>query len=228
MTALLTLNGIPPQIIGSMPERDRLVVMDYGQTDKTEYYYDWRHGYPEVIRNFAETVAVVADSFTAWGASILESWQRISFHSDKLDFGGTTFITDFNLHEDAPYFLQDFHAGNTMIIRMLCVSNDPADFIDLTAKENAKDVLQKYRIEKSRVFKPQLLTLAREEGLVIRPNPWDYMLFDAGTPHNPRGVLKACQRILMNAWVPVKLSPDWGERVASGDVPKLNLGHLTQ
>jgi hypothetical protein len=84
-------------------------------------------------------------------------------------------------------------------------------------------ILDEHRIDKSRTHKPELLTLAQTQGKIIKPNPWDIIVFDAATPHLPVGMLQQGQRILQSAWIEMELPRDWETRARKGDVPQLRL-----
>jgi hypothetical protein len=101
MIALLTLNGIPPRILGSLTEEQRKVVASYASIDRRESYDDWwQNGVTEPIRPFAKFVSGAADSFIRWGATILKN-NRIGVISSQVAIGQSTFDgLDTNLHSD--------------------------------------------------------------------------------------------------------------------------------
>jgi hypothetical protein len=225
MTALLTWNGIPPQIIGSLTEDQQQALVRYAYDDRNINYPDWRSNdsIPPALRPFAKTVAAVASSFTCWGASVsnVREWNKIGLNSTHVKTGDATYPGDFNLHSDEANALPSLHNDRFLVLRLLCVSSSPADFIDLTEHENMRSILDEHRIDNSRVYKPEMLTLAQTRGQVVNPKPWDIIVFDAATPHNPKGALLPHQRILQDAWIDVCLPPDWQARIKSGDAPKL-------
>ena len=81
MIALLTLNGIPPRIIGSLTEEQRKAVASYASSDRRENLPDdwWENGVAEPIRPFAKFVSGAASSFMSWGATILNNNKSVSF-----------------------------------------------------------------------------------------------------------------------------------------------------
>ncbi|WP_157235218.1 hypothetical protein [Methylosinus sp. LW4] len=91
MIALLTLNGIPPRILGSLTEEQRKAVASYASSDRRESYDDWwQSGVAEPIRPFANFVSGAASSFIRWGATILNN-NRIGIISSQVGFGQSTF-----------------------------------------------------------------------------------------------------------------------------------------
>jgi hypothetical protein len=69
MTSLLTRNGIPPQVVGSLTEPQRQCVMSYAANGRKEKYHNWRNAVAEPVRPFAAIVANVIDSLLNWGGT---------------------------------------------------------------------------------------------------------------------------------------------------------------
>jgi hypothetical protein len=223
MKPLLTWNGIPPQSISLMPAQDHLAIMAYSKGNMEERYFDWRNNYPAPIKHFAQTVAAVADSFTAWGATLL-SYNRLGHFSKLLKKGETTFTDDANVHEDQYRSLAELQENGILRIRLLWVSKYEPDFIDYTDREGARQLIESYRTaENSRSFKPQIVSQAKEDGCLVRGGPGDIMLFFGGTPHCPHGVLEDEQRDLLDATMDAQLPSDWVTKLQSGNSPKLRL-----
>lgn len=197
--------------------------MSYAAQDKVDFYPDWHaRDFAEASQPFATAIADTANSFIRWGARILDGSKNfILLRSEHVDIGGTTFGgIDFNLHSDfetAASMLTE----RTITLRFLCVSSRPADFIDLTKQKDMGAILDRHRIDNGRFYQPELLTQAQEQRQVLSPNPWDIVLFDGLTPHNPMGAIHPNQRILQTSNVWMQLPPDWRERVKRGDAPKL-------
>lgn len=230
MTALLTWNGVPPQVIRSISRAERKNIVSFGEIDRDQWF-GWRNDYPEAIQKFAQTTAAVAESFTAWGAEVLDSPESyIGFHSKQLRRGGTTFqgVVDTMVHEDELFGLQKLAEKDQLRVRLLLVSTTGADFADLTNLENLQKIHETFRKDGTREFDRQLLTLAEEQGRLVRHRPWQILLFDASTPHGPRAVKKSLRRELVDAWIHMQLPQNWRERIASGDVPKLKLSALNR
>ncbi len=220
MKPLLTWNGIPPQITSSLTHSQQQSVVSYASDSKEITHSDWRYIDDVPIQPFANVVAGAANAFLHWGASVGER-HKISLISSFVRTGKTTFADDMNLHSDSRDAFSKLQEEGLLGLRLLCVSNATADFVDLTKQENMGEVLDRHRIDNGRFFKPELLTLAKTRGQVIRPNPWDVIIFDAAAPHIPKGALQPNQRILQHAWIDMKLPFNWRARVTSGDVPKL-------
>lgn len=227
MTTLLTLNGIKPQVIASLPEPQRLVAIAYGQEDRIESFPGLHTTFPAALTPMVDAAKLVVESFTDWGAEMLVSpSNNIEFVSSQLKSGETTFPKDYNLHSDN---LPDFfgQGPRCRTLRLLCVSSNPADFIDLTDDDYYEDVLNQHAYyHGARVYKPQLMEFARAANLVVKPQAWDIILFDGSTPHLPRGMDHEQRRILMHAWIEVRYPVGWRDRIVCGDVPRLKLPAL--
>jgi hypothetical protein len=107
-----------------------------------------------------------------------------------------------------------------IIFRMLCVSSIPSEFINLTAQPNMDVVLDEHTIN-GRVYETALLSLAESRGQVVRPNPWDVVVFDGITPHKPHTAKQPHRRILQQAWIEMQLPSNWQARVKNGDTPQI-------
>ena len=224
MTALLTWNGIPPRILGSLTEEQRQAVVSYASSDKRESYDDWRrNGVAEPIRPFAKFVVGAASSFVRWGATILNN-NRIDLISSQVGVGQSTYSgSDTNLHSDMRNALESLNAERFICVRLLCVSSATATFIDLTGQENMESILDSHRIDNGRIYKMGLLALAQRNGQTVNPNPWDVIAFDGNTPHIPPGALEPNQRVFQQAWMEMLLPLNWRPRVRSGDAPSFVL-----
>jgi hypothetical protein len=222
MTALLTRNGIPPQIVGSLTEPQRQYVMSYAANDTNEKYYNWRNAVAEAVRPFAAIVANVTDSLLNWGATASQTHSRafIGLISAHLRAGETNFQEDLNLHSDDRYALITLKEHAFVALRLLCVSSIPSSFVDLTNREDMEPILDKHRIDNGRVYKTALLNLAQHDGQLVQPKAWDIIVFDAQTPHNPTGALLPHRRVLQQAWIELQLPVGWKERIKRGDAPK--------
>lgn len=220
MIALLTLNGIPPRIIGSLTEEQRKFVASYASSDRRESYNDWQqNGVAEPIRPFAKFVSGAASSLIRWGASILKN-NRIGVISSQVGIGQSTFGgLDTNLHSDMRGASEWLREERIICLRLLCVSSAAATFIDLTDKENMESILDSYRIDDGRIYNTELLSLSRENGCAVNPKPWDVIVFDANTPHIPPGALESNRRVFQQAWIEMQLPPDWRPRLRSDDRP---------
>jgi hypothetical protein len=220
MTALLTLNGIPPRILGSLTEEQRKAVASYASSDRRESYDDWwQNGVAEPIRPFAKFVSGAVSGFVGWGATILNS-NRISIISSQVGIGQSTFGgLDTKLHSDMRVALERLKEERYICLRLLCVSSAAATFIDLTDHENMESILDSYRIDNGRIYKTELLSLAQENGHSVNPKPWDVIVFDANTPHIPPGALESNQRVFQQAWIEMLLPPNWRPRLRSDDGP---------
>jgi len=227
MTGLLTRFGIPPRIVGSFPRERRQSMVSFA-ADKTssgitrEDYLDWQ-SVPEEMQTFASRVHAVADSFVRWGATIdnTRGWNKIGLFSSHLKKGETTLPQDFNLHSDDLDPYSKLEDDGLVTIRLFCPSSNPADYVDLTGQENMGAILERYRIGDGRAYDRQLLSLAEREGLIIRPKPWDCILSDTITPHDPKGAVEEGPRSLLDAWIEMRLPSDWRARIQSGNAPKL-------
>jgi len=226
MIALLTWNGIPPRILGSLTEEQQRVVVAYASSDKRESYDDWwRNGAAEPIRPFAKIVAGAASSFVRWGATILNK-NRVDLISSQVGIGQSTYSgLDTNLHSDVRYALEILKEERFICLRLLCVSSAAATFIDLTDQENMESILDAHRIDNGRTYKTGLLALAQRNGQTVNPKPWDVIAFDGNTPHIPPGALEPNQRVFQQAWIEMLLPPNWRPRVRSGDAPSFVLQH---
>src|ERR1700751_4278740 len=142
MTALLTWNGIPPRILGSLTEEQQRTVVSYAPSDKRESYDDWwRNGVAKPIRPFAKFVGGAASSFVRWGATILNN-NRIDLISSQVESGRSTYSgVDMNLHSDISDALRYLKAERIIYLRLLCVSSAAATFINLTGQENMESIL---------------------------------------------------------------------------------------
>jgi hypothetical protein len=230
MTTLLTWNGIPPQIIGSFTEQERQAVIAYAPEDANDQFrwaaksqFGWRGVDIAPLQPFVSAVNDVAIHFMRWGAKPFSRNNKIGFYVKQLDEGETTFLADHYLHEDSRYAATRLEKEDWLCIRLLAVSSIPADFIDLTGYEDRGALLKKYRMGSTRGFDTQLLNLAQNEENVVTPNPWDIIVFDAATPHLPKGANEAHKRILFDTWIEMRLPANWRSRVKSGDVPQLAL-----
>jgi hypothetical protein len=226
MTSLLTRNGIPPQVVGSLTEPQRQCVMSYAANGRKEKYDNWRNAVAEALRPFATIVANVADSLLNWGATESQTPSRafIRLVSTHLRVGETNFQTDLNLHSDRRDALMKLKERAFVSLRLLCVSSTPSSFIDLTNREDMESFLDEHRIDNGRIYKTELLTLAQRDGWLVQPKAWDIIVFDAQTPHRPRGALLPHQRVLQQASIGLQLPVGWRERVKSGDAPQPYLG----
>ncbi|TDX60618.1 hypothetical protein EDE12_11959 [Methylosinus sp. sav-2] len=220
MTSLLTLNGIPPRILGSLTEEQRKVVASYASSDRRESYNDWwQNGVPEPIRPFAKFVSGAAISFIRWGATILEN-NRIGVISSQVGIGQSTFGgLDTNLHSDMRGASEQLREERIICLRLLCVSSAAATFIDLTDQENIESILDSHRIDDGRIYKTELLSLSQKNGYAVSPKPWDVIVFDANTPHIPPGALQSNRRVFQQAWIEIQLPPDWRPRLRSDNRP---------
>ncbi|CAN2535984.1 hypothetical+protein [Methylocapsa aurea] len=227
MIALLTLNGIPPRILGSLTEEQRKVVASYASSDRRESYYDWwQNGVAEPIRPFAKFVSGAASSFIRWGATMLKN-NRIGVISSQVGIGQSTFGgLDTNLHSDIGGASEWLREERIICLRLLCVSSAAATFIDLTDKENMESILDSHRIDDGRIYKTELLSLSQKNGCVVNPKPWDVIVFDANTPHIPPGALESNRRVFQQAWIEMQLPPDWRPRLRSDDRPLFMLPTL--
>ncbi len=220
MTALLTLNGIPPRILGSLTEEQRKAVASYASIDRRESYDDWwQNGVAEPIRPFAKFVSGAASSFVRWGATILNN-NRIGVISSQVGIGQSTYSgLDTNLHSDMRVALERLKEERFICLRLLCVSSAAATFIDLTDQENMESILDSHRIDNGRIYKTELLSLAQKNGHTVNPKPWDVIVFDGNTPHIPPGALESNQRVFQQAWIEMLLPPNWRPRLRSDDGP---------
>ncbi|MGB9151535.1 MAG: hypothetical protein WCD70_00415 [Alphaproteobacteria bacterium] len=223
MTALLTWNGIPPRILGSLTEEQQQRVISYGYSDKRDSYGDWwQNGVAEPIRPFAKFAAATASSFVRWGATLVGD-NRVDLISSRVGVGQSTYSgADTTLHSDMRDALKNLKEERRICLRMLCVSSAPATFIDATGQENMESVLDSHRIDGGRLYKPELLTLAQNNGQTVNPRPWDVIAFDALTPHIPPGAMEPNQRVFQQAWIEMLLPHDWRPRVQKGDVPRFS------
>lgn len=229
--SLLTFNGIPPQLVGGLNEQQQQEVIRYGDKDRSELYPHQQSKFPDPLRPFAKTVAAIASSFTSWGAVIsTRDESQISFHSKLLEVGGTTFGgDDVFLHNDLERARENLNQFSMLDLRLICVSNSGADFLDFTARPDMANLLEQHRKpSQRRLYENTLLALAHNEGRVIRLPEWSILVFDSGTPHLPRGMLKAGRRQFMDAWITLLLPNNWRERVSRGDVPKFKPLTLAQ
>ena len=193
----------------------------YASDSKEETYHDWQNAGAVPLQPFAAAVAGAGNSFLNWGASIdVDATHKISLISSHLEIGETTFNSDRDLHSDTRDAISRLKEEGFLSLRLLCVSSAASDFLDLTGQDNMEAILDQHRIDGTRFYEPQLLTLAQSKGQVLKPRPWDVMVFDAITPHNPSGALRSHQRILQHAWIDIHLPDDWRTRIKSGDVPK--------
>lgn len=218
MLPLLTENGIPPRVVGRLTEPQRRAVVSYASTDKHEAYTNLREAIAPPVQPFADVVLGVAGGLTRWGATI-GSHHKIGLLSSDLRVGETNFMSDLNLHSDSRNALTDLTDTRLLVLRLLCVASIASTFINLTACPNIGAVLDRYRINNGRVYKTAMLSWARREGKVLEPRPWDIVVFDATTPHNPMGAMVPHRRILQNAWLEIYLPPNWQPRIEGGDVP---------
>jgi hypothetical protein len=219
MKSLLTWHGIPPQTVGMLTEQQQLSLVAYASESKEETYHDWQNVDAVPLQPFASVVTRTANSFLQWGASI-DAMHKISLISSHLEIGETTFNGDLNLHSDKCEAISKLKGEGLLSLRLLCVSSSASDFVDLTGQDNMEAILDRHRIDSTRFYEPQLLALAQSKGRVLKPRPWDVIVFDAITPHNPTGVLRPHQRVLQHAWIDMRLPDDWRSRVKCGDVPK--------
>ncbi|QGM45591.1 hypothetical protein [Methylocystis heyeri] len=220
MTALLTWNGIPPRILGSLNKEQQNAVVAYASGDKRESYYNWqRDGVAEPIRPFANFVDGAAGSFVRWGATILDV-NRINLISSRVEIGRSTYSgLDTKLHSDIRYALDSLKEERFICLRLVCVSSAAATFIDLTGEDIMESILDAHRIDNGRIYKTELLTLANRNRQSVNPRPWDVIAFDGNTPHIPPGALESNQRVFQQAWIEMQLPPNWRPRVRSGDTP---------
>jgi hypothetical protein len=231
MTTLLTWNGIPPQIIGSLDERHRFCVLNYASYNKDERYENWESDLIEPIQPFASFATPTVSSFTRWGARISSS--RLRLISSQLALGEAAFQgPDSHLHSDIAYARsQKLEEEGLLTLRMLCVSSIPAIFVNLTGRRNMSDILDQHRQNNTlyenngrRLYERSLLTLAQDSGEVVKPRPWDVIVFDGATPHLPQSAPEPHRRILQQAWIEMRLPNNWRTRVERGDVPKFQPG----
>jgi hypothetical protein len=124
------------------------------------------------------------------------------------------------LHSDRLDALMKLKERAFVSLRLLCVSSTPSSFIDLTNREDMESFLDEHRIDNGRIYKTELLTRAQHDGWLVQPKAWDIIVFDAQTPHRPRGALLPHQRVLQQASIGLQLPVGWRERVKSGDAPK--------
>lgn len=221
MSSLLTFNGIPPQVVGSISEQQRSLIIAYGIQDRKEGYNILEQDYPEAIQPMAAATINVVDQFVEWGASV--ALCRVNFVSSYLDIGQTTFMKDKGCHSDHVDAWPKLREGRFITLRLICPSSNPALFGDFTGEDNMQTLLDQHRMWGGRFYGPELLALAEEKGQIRRPNPWDIMAGDMNTPHDPQGVSEPHRRILMNSLVDMFLPSNWEARVKNGDVPRLHL-----
>lgn len=231
MATLLTWNGIPPQIIGSVDEQHRLCVRSYADHNKDERYEEWQNNLIEPMQPFAFFAAATANSFTRWGAKI--GINNLRLISSQLEVGEATFQgADTHLHGDIAYAQsQKLEEEGLLTLRILCVSSVPADFVDLTGRKDMRTILNQHRQNNAlnernggRLYERSLLNLAQETGEVVKPKPWDVIIFDGITPHLPQPASEPHRRIFQQAWIEMQLPRNWRTRIEIGDAPKLQLG----
>jgi hypothetical protein len=226
MISLLTVNGIPPQIVGSLTVSEQNSISQYANCDRDNVYHQWQKNCVITLKPFAAIVAGAANSFVRWGSHIGEK-SVLRLRSSYLEIGGATFPGDCNLHSDTIDAQSKLREDGLIIFRMLCVSSIPSEFINLTDQLNMDVVLDQHRINGGRFYETALLSLAESKGEVVRPNPWDVVVFDATTPHKPNAAKQPHRRILQQAWIEMQLPSDWQARVENGDAPKLQLTATT-
>lgn len=224
MAALLTWNGVPPRILGSLTTEQQQAVASYASSNRRESYNDWwQNGVAEPIRPFAKFVSAAASSFVSWGATILNN-NRIGLISSQVEIGQSTYSgLDTNLHSDMRVALEWLNEERCICLRLLCVSSAAATFIDLTDEENMESLLDSHRIDNGRIYKTSLLALAQRTGQTVTPKPWDVIAFDGNTPHIPPGALNPNQRVFQQAWIEMQLPTNWRPRVRNGDAPSFVL-----
>ncbi len=224
MTALLTLNGIPPQVVGSHNTIQQHALRRYVKKNEEDLYYFYQNRLPHPVRQtrpFADTVTGIMHSFTSWGASVSEEVYHVGIAFLPVKKGNTTFKVDFNFHSDQKKAYDQMKDENKLSLRLLCASSAPAHFIDLTAHNEMPKILDENRIEaESRGFNQTLFQVTIDQGgTIIIPKEWDIIVFDGNTPHLPQPAKKLNNRILMNSWYDLTLPHNWRERVKNGDVP---------
>ncbi|MDB5491038.1 MAG: hypothetical protein JWO78_887 [Micavibrio sp.] len=227
MAQLLTMNGIPPQLIGEFSAAQQRTMTEYGQktygTVQRRPPERYEHpSYPDALQPFGQRTSDIVECFKAWGAVV--QMQVISLWINNLSKGEATFSGDFNLHADSAGATEELLRENTLYLRTLGVSTDPADFISLTDRPDMRNIFGRYKNPDGnpRIFHPDLMQEARDLEAVVTPERWSMILFDGATPHLPKGAAQANQRILMSGWIEIGLPPDWKARIKNNDSPQWN------
>lgn len=215
MTTLLTLNGIPPQVLAAFDEEAQESIIHSAWIDR--HNCELRLPPPEFLHDIVKPLVA---SFKSWGATV-GPHSHASMLTTSLRTGEFTFPDESQLHadnEDAVIHLRH----NLLSLRILAVSSDPARFIDATHLSGMNAVLNEYReTPGSRIFRPDFMRAAEGLGAqIITPAPWDIMVFDATTPHLPTHATYANYRIFLHAWIRLNLPANWRERIQEGDVPR--------
>ncbi len=224
MTALLTLNGIPPQVVGGLNTLEQIRLRTYVTKNEENWYYFYQYNnrpFPGSIRPFTDIVSRILDRFISWGAQVEKELYHTGIAFFPIEKGETTFKPDFNLHQDKKDAQSILHEKNTLVLRFLCASSVPPHCVDLTSSSDMDDILNRHRIKQGgRVFDRSLFEVTKEQGgSILVPKDWDIIVFDGITPHLPQPAIKQNQRILMNAWYEIKLPENWHDRVRNGNVP---------
>lgn len=218
---LLTLNGIPPQVIGDLNAEAQKRAINW-RPDTVRRRWELRDRHPVAIGSFAAVTLKVVKSFKEWGASI-EGYNRVEFVADDLEKGDTTFQPCRAPHMDDLLAMSRLEVEDSLDLRLLCVSSNPARFLDLTGQRHMHDLIASCQPNDDRFLDEFLFRYAKRRGLQLRPHCWDIMLFDSATPHAPLLAQRPHRRVLQHAWVEIQLPENWRDRVRAGDVPVLKL-----
>jgi hypothetical protein len=225
MTELLTSNGIPPQVACALtPEQIRQVEIgleEYVVSKRNRDVAGQIAARQKVLSPLVDITASVVDGFVVWGAQrIGEGYERFSY--EHLQPGQTNLKSSQIPHSDAYDALRNLNESNILDLRVNIVSNTPSHFLDLTLLPDVQGILDFYS-QKEGGYNSGLLDFARTENLVVNQKSWHATVFDFMTPHWSDGVSHDMWRFLAQSWRHIELPADWRERVASGNVPQLNL-----
>ena len=135
MTGLLTWNGIPPRIVGSLTEQEQQSVIAYATSDGREDKYLKDEDVAESLHPFRNIALGTANQFVKWGASF-DDESYITMDSRYLKIGETNFQRDLNLHSDSRRGMKQLREKNKTTLRLIAVSDTTSQFIDLTQEED--------------------------------------------------------------------------------------------
>lgn len=216
MIDLMTLNGIPPTCLLTLEEAQRSAIIE-----KDKKAVNTRTILPE-LDIIGDTLIT---EFERWGSTYIHrplKPRRITCWSKTLSQGETMFTP--HPHSDGDYAAREFLDEDIITLRLLCVSSDPAQFVDLTQRADMFTILNKYRTAQySQFLKDDFMDAAIGMNTrIVTPAPWEFIIFDGITPHKATPATSDNDRILLSQTVQFELPNGWRERIKAGDAPRWN------
>ncbi|MES2729592.1 MAG: hypothetical protein V4621_05785 [Pseudomonadota bacterium] len=210
MTTLLTAHGIPATCLLSLNEDMRQTVDDATATVSCQC--------PLELDTISDKLVEI---FEAWGGKYLSA-AHMHLHSRYVMSGDTMFTSC--LHADKKSAFDDL-TNNIVTARLLCVSSDPAQFIDLTSHPEMFSILTSYGIADvsgfTGTFRAEFMDAAVGLGArIVKPDPWEFVLFDGMTPHIATPAAQDNRRALLGHSLRFQLPDTWRKRIENGDAPQ--------